>query len=1023
MLNPWKASESHEEVFLQRYDWLVGWALRVTGEDREKAEDLVQEAFIQFTLARPDLGGIQNLEGYLYTIVRNLHLSDVRRAARSPVTPVGAVDYDCAEIGLRAIDPRNQLKVRDELHTICRYACLRKETSKAGSVLILRFFHGYYPGEIARIMSAPRRAVDDWLRIARREVSAHLAAPLRLTSLTNGAAMEASIRQSVPPPSPTLLLGATPLDFLAELRRMIYASRKGDCLTSERLEQLYQSPDAQPVECAVLAHIASCAACLEEVNRRLGLPSLSDRHPTDMLGPDSRSRGDEKGTTVGAKKDVARNCYRLARGVFEHSPSELHLAVNGYLLGSQKLGSGVNEQTLAVNIGEKIGFVEAFSERATRLLLLPVEPPPDGAAAQSACVTLSQGRQLTMTLRFHNAWPSLHAVYYEPLSETLADETRQATELSATPASVPIGEVESQSGGATEKEARWRSARPFRRPLVQTLTQWVVQVLARTLATLRGWARPVTITALLALALITAVIFLRSPSPVRMAADLLRDAGAYEAAVVAKPDLVVYRVLDLEERRPDDSVVVSRHRLELWRQGENGATARRVYDGYDRLVAGEWVAQGGARTVYRLDDTTVARAPGLTATLPGSGEELWQLEPSAASFSQLVADVAAARVEELTTAYLIHYEASEAARDGLVRVTLRLNKPDLRAVEQVMLVRRGGVAREHRLIEREFKQRPADSVEPKIFEPDAGLPVFKVGSDGPSPRRGIEPGNHATTAESATISALAPARLELEALYQLHTVGACVSERTEVLRTSEGGLLVRAVAETDGRKAELLRAFNSLASLPGVSVDIVTVAEALRQQIHLPAKPLVVRRVEVVKGRIPADAELRRYFANRVGDGVQMPAAGVPDLEDDIRRFANRMLERSRRALLHAWALEHFVASLTPAEVAALDAEGQSRWRLVLDAHAREVAQETAAIYDELKPVFFPSAPSDTMGSEEAAAGVAETVKRLFQLVSYNERAIRQALTLAADGAAKIETQQLHDSLRKVEKLAAAIRQ
>jgi hypothetical protein len=231
---------------------------------------------------------------------------------------------------------------------------------------------------------------------------------------------------------------------------------------------------------------------------------------------------------------------------------------------------------------------------------------------------------------------------------------------------------------------------------------------------------------------------------------------------------------------------------------------------------------------------------------------------------------------------------------------------------------------------------------------------------------------------------------------------------------------VRAVAETDGRKAELLRAFDSLASLPGVTVDIVTVAEALRQQINMPAKPLFVRRVEVVKGRIPADAELRRYFADRAGDGVQTPAA---DVEDDIRRFANRMLERSRRALLHAWALEHFVASLTAAEVAALDAEGQSRRRLVLDAHAREVSQETAAIYDELKPVFFPSAPADTAGGEAAAAGVAETVKRLFQLASYNERTIRQALTLAADGAAKIETQQLRDSLRKAEKLAAAIRQ
>ena len=41
-----------------------------------------------------------------------------------------------------------------ELRQVCQYACDRKETSRAGSVLILRFLHGYYPREIAQIMRA-----------------------------------------------------------------------------------------------------------------------------------------------------------------------------------------------------------------------------------------------------------------------------------------------------------------------------------------------------------------------------------------------------------------------------------------------------------------------------------------------------------------------------------------------------------------------------------------------------------------------------------------------------------------------------------------------------------------------------------------------------------------------------------------------------------------------------------------------------------------------------------------------------
>jgi len=57
-----------------------------------------------------------------------------------------------AETGLRTIDPRDQIQVHDELRRVYQYACARKETSKAGSVLILRFFHGYYPSEIAKLL-------------------------------------------------------------------------------------------------------------------------------------------------------------------------------------------------------------------------------------------------------------------------------------------------------------------------------------------------------------------------------------------------------------------------------------------------------------------------------------------------------------------------------------------------------------------------------------------------------------------------------------------------------------------------------------------------------------------------------------------------------------------------------------------------------------------------------------------------------------------------------------------------------
>ncbi len=138
-----------EDLFVQRYQLLMGWALSLTGHNQALAEDLVHDAFIQFTLRRAELGAIENTDAYLHRMLRNMHLSQVRRAGLIEDTRVSIANFDSIELGLRAVDPREDVTVQDELRLICQYTCARKETSKAGSVLILRFFHGYYPSEIA----------------------------------------------------------------------------------------------------------------------------------------------------------------------------------------------------------------------------------------------------------------------------------------------------------------------------------------------------------------------------------------------------------------------------------------------------------------------------------------------------------------------------------------------------------------------------------------------------------------------------------------------------------------------------------------------------------------------------------------------------------------------------------------------------------------------------------------------------------------------------------------------------------
>ncbi|MGH9941643.1 MAG: RNA polymerase sigma factor, partial [Pyrinomonadaceae bacterium] len=171
--------QSRADVFLVRYDRLLKWTLQITSSNRELAEDLVQEAFVQFTLAGPDPVAINNADHYLYTVLRNLHFSHLRRAARQRLEQLSSLEQNMTEDGRLAFDPRQRMRVQSALREVCRYACLRKETSLSGSVLILRFFHGYFPSEVAKLIRGSRNTVDVLLNSARREAQIFLTKPAR----------------------------------------------------------------------------------------------------------------------------------------------------------------------------------------------------------------------------------------------------------------------------------------------------------------------------------------------------------------------------------------------------------------------------------------------------------------------------------------------------------------------------------------------------------------------------------------------------------------------------------------------------------------------------------------------------------------------------------------------------------------------------------------------------------------------------------------------------------------------------
>ncbi len=159
---------------------------------------------------------------------------------------------------------------------------------------------------------------------------------------------------------------------------MIFHSKRGECLSAAQLYDLYFGTQVTQMECGRLAHLVSCPSCLDELNRMLGLPLLSERAPTETLGRDKRPKGPGSGGSKGGGT-LLGSWRKRARRVFEHKPQELCVSVNGYIQGSQTVNSELSELNLNINLPEDISFVEVFSEQKLRLVLLNVdELPPTG---------------------------------------------------------------------------------------------------------------------------------------------------------------------------------------------------------------------------------------------------------------------------------------------------------------------------------------------------------------------------------------------------------------------------------------------------------------------------------------------------------------------------------------------------------------------------------------------------------------------------------------------------------------------
>jgi DNA-directed RNA polymerase specialized sigma24 family protein len=994
--------ETHEQLFTARYQQLLAWSLHLTDHDRAEAKDLLHDAYIQFTLMRPDLKAIRNLDGYLSGTLRMLWLSRQRRTARARLQQLSMIEYDSAEMGLWLSDPRELNRIQDELRAICRYACARKQNSKAGCVLILRFFHGYYPAEIARVLQTTRKAVDSRLALARQEARLYLEAPERLGFIKSNSK---TVKTKVAPGDQggTMIKVATNTttnnqdDLLRELRAEIFQSRQGECFARADLQRLYSGSEAEAVDVEQLDHLVSCPVCLDLVNEILGLPLLSQRHPNDTLGNDPGDSGHSStsGTTgagpVGnvpagtkASSTLERRARQRALEVFEHRPQELHIAVNGRLVASQKVYAEVNEQTLELrpeDLAELPSFIEIFSDQGVRMLLLPVEAVAGTASPiQAVQAELSEGRMLALTLQCQAAAGLLTVVYHDPLARP---------------------EVE------PEPQLSW----------LDRTTAWLRAAFAATLS-----PRPALLAALtVILCAVGLLAYLRWPTtPVVTAAELLQKSIATEARFAGERGQVTHRTFKLETRDAATGQVHAQRRVELWQSAAHGIVARRLYNEQNQLVAGEWQrADGSSELLFRKGHGTDKSRPPTARQAAEVDPLVWRAALDVRQFAALVGAVTAT-VEERPNVYVLSYQLLDggvAIQPGQLRkASLTLNRHDLRAVAQTLLLRTAEGEREHHLSEAGFEQLPANSVSPALFQPDPELLAAGIRrTEAHAPTSIAVADSNAPEKTNATNLAA----LEVEARYLLDQAGANLGEQVMLTRTAADGLQLRALAETPQRKAELLAALAPLRGRPNVTLEIETYDEAAQRQLSKKSAPGIITDAVITQKPLPVAAELRRYFAAQAVRQTQADNW----VEEQVTRFAGQMQEQAPRPLRHAWALNTLATTFSPAELAALPPEAKAKWRKMARTHALAVKHETKQLRVALQPLFFPNAGSAPGPEEIAATSLNQLAARLVALTSEHDTIIGKAFSKSAHESAdaQLKSPRFWQSLRRVEQLAEAV--
>jgi DNA-directed RNA polymerase specialized sigma24 family protein len=892
-LHPFEGTAEASELLASRYGQLLRWAIVLTRGNTGKAEEIVQEFCVYIAVAKPDFGRVANLDGYLYTCLRNIYLSTLARASREALHLVSVEDYDSFAFAISANPAGDSLQRQNDLRRICSYAVWRKESSKSASYFILHFFHGYGRQEIAELAQLPIAAIYNKLKTARSEVRSYLEEPGKLRIVNRDA-----------PPRPTLswnLLSSQ--DLFRELRQTILDARITGCLPEEELLAHYRSATPRPISCALLAHIVSCERCLSLIDRDFRRPTLKDREPLDVFGF-SPERGGEAEEPAGMSFEAMRSSVRRkwAR-IHEHRPRTLMIALNGQVIANHDVRSEHNRLSARIERTEKAQFVEVFSEQNVRLALIEVsEPPPDGPPLSLQRIALSDARWLELSLTYDGLGLQSEVTYFDPaLSAVLIEEDEEAAlPFSATQAQEPADAL--------------------------GLLQALRAALARAAELLRGmvpasamaWALVVAI----AVSVGTYVTYRHAQS--RMdAAQILNDSIRLQN--VNLQGQTEHQVLRIEESS-SDGAMLHQGVVVLWRDGDDSRYIRRLYDAKSHEIAVEW-RNKAEKMGSRRESTDKEAAEMLASPI----RQYWDQGLSAQAFAAI--DDRAPELRPIDGGYELTRRGATRTHPQLISATLVLDR-NLQPVRQIVRVRAEGEVRELRFIQADYERQPAGSVPDATFDPES------------DPMSSVRHGRPTSAGRARSLGGEAKAQqaeLEIGVLYQLHALGADTGVPIEVLRSSDGRVHVSGSVPTDALRDQIARQLSGLAAHELLDLRIVS----SRDLKFAPGGfhgSVPIEAYEVSQPGFAADERIRRYFSAEGLSGDRLDAA--------VAQFSRDALQHAQRALQHAYALDRLGSSASAEELRTMRLPAQKEWTGMVDSHATGLEAELRSLHTQLAEIW-----------------------------------------------------------------------